>query len=255
MSEDTPPVVHPASPGRAKLLGVLLCLFGAVAWAGALYLGRFNAATAAISIAVAVAATFTLVFRGLGMAAGIKSRRALEQVGLVLGASLGLGLGVWASLELQRPRWRLYASVDGGFSIDLPSDPSDISREQPAPDGPVRVHALECRPTFTAWSYGVSWLDRHDPDAANAPAKVLAVIQRETLEKLKGTLVAERDLALEGNPGRQFELKASGRRVVERFYMVRSRLYFLCIDAPEIDMPADGDRFRGFLDSFKLDQR
>lgn len=242
------------SENSRQIRGLLLVFSIATSFSGVSLFIVQNPLVVCLAAGVAVAALVTLVVREGGALCGIRNRGALEKAGMVLGGSIALFGAVWASIEIQRPRWRPYASPDGRWSVELPCEPRDIGRDQPmAGGGKVTVHAIECRPRFTAWSYGVSWLDRPDAAAAKEPAKVLEGIEKETLEKLKGTLVASVAVPVEGGVARQFELKVERRRVVERYYLVRSRLYFLLVDAPETDIETGGgERTRHFLGSFQL---
>jgi hypothetical protein len=195
----------------------------------------------------------TFAVRGAGAALGVGRRRSLEKVGMILGAILGMGLGVAFSLEVVKPRWRPYSSAEGGFSVMLPCEPHDVSRDENRPDGtPLRVHALNCRPVFTTWGYAVSWVDRPDEEAAKTPALVLETIEKETIQKLGATLVRDQPIDVVGGVGRSFDLDVGRRHARERFYLVKSRLYFLCVEGPKDEWSAE--RVQQFFDSWKIDR-
>lgn len=115
------------------------------------------------------------------------------------------------------------------------------------PEGPVQLH--QTMATFGQRAYLVTYND-YPQGEDQVPANVRLQGWRSGV--LQGrTVVRERDVTLDGVPGREMELDTSeGVRLTTRAFFRGKRLFQAVVASPKDDLaPDDAARF---LDSFKL---
>ena len=105
-----------------------------------------------------------------------------------------------------------YTSPEGDFSVVFPSRPSENTQPQQLPDGSVMnlsIAAVETEEMFMATARG----QYPEGTELDVPA-ALQGAQDMAIANVEGTLVASRDLELQGRPGREFSasLTANGEQ-------------------------------------------
>ena len=120
-----------------------------------------------------------------------------------------------------------YTSPEGDFSAVFPSRPSERTQPQPLPDGSVMdlsIAAVEAEDLFLATARG----QYPKGTVLDVPA-ALQGAQDLAIANVEGTLVASRDLELQGRPGREFSasLTANGEpgTLLQRVYFDGPVLY------------------------------
>ena len=120
-----------------------------------------------------------------------------------------------------------YTSPEGDFSAVFPSRPSERTQPQELPDGSVMdltIAAVETEEMFTATARG----QFPEGTVLDVPA-ALQGAQDLAIANVEGTLVASRDLELQGRPGREFSasLTANGEpgTLLQRVYFDGPVLY------------------------------
>ena len=120
-----------------------------------------------------------------------------------------------------------YTSPEGDFSAVFPSRPSERTQPQPLPDGSVMdlsIAAVETEELFVGTARG----QYPKGTVVDVPA-ALQGAQDQAIANVEGTLVASRDLELQGRPGREFaaSMTVSGQpsTLLQRVYFDGPVLY------------------------------
>jgi hypothetical protein len=114
-----------------------------------------------------------------------------------------------------------YTSPEGDFSAVFPSRPSERTQPQQLPDGSVMdlsIAAVETEDLFVGTARG----EYPEGTVLDVPA-ALQGAQDQAIANVKGTLIASRNLELQGRPGRQF---AASLRVRGQPATLLQRVYF-----------------------------
>ncbi len=154
------------------------------------------------------------------------------------------------------PRRKPFTSKDGGFSVVMPASPTRKELSVPTPLGPIELQMYIVEQDGVA--YFASYADYpEDYVAKNDPQQMLDGAQSGAIGNVKGELVSDSKIELDGNPGREFEFDfpkvggpIPGGGGKARVYLVKNRLYQLQVlgKKEQVDDPS-ADRY---LDSFKL---
>ena len=171
-----------------------------------------------------------------------------------------------AAIEYNERAWKEFSSDAGGFTVLMPGTPTSTVEGVDTALGKIpQVHfTLE---TGTA-AYLVNYADF--PVSSDDPARVSRALDagRDTmLAEQPGTkLLSEKEIVLDGHPGREWVFRDDPNVLIVRAYFVKGRLYNLLIGAsynvafnsgrPSADPRDRTDLFERisakFLDSFKL---
>jgi len=149
--------------------------------------------------------------------------------------------------------WVEYISDPMGFTVMAPK-PMEISREKSeTADGPTDINYFMAE--MGAVTYGVVCNDFSPEFTAKIDRKeFLDKGVKGFVDKLAGTLTAERDVTLSGYTGREIEMTGSSQGVAlygkARFFLAGTRLYQLAYIAEQ--GKEDAAAVDHFLDSFKL---
>lgn len=149
--------------------------------------------------------------------------------------------------EAKKDTWKEFTSKEGGFSVLMPKQP--VKRKQTAPSdaGPINVYMFTVN--MGVVDYGVMYHDIQgkvtDPESSLDAARDGAV------KSARGVLMTEKEISLDGNPGREIRIKARDNIIyTARIYLVRQRFYQTMVTVPEgVDVTRAARRF---MDSFKL---
>lgn len=148
------------------------------------------------------------------------------------------------------PKWRLFTSAEGGFSILLPSSPITETRELSA--SKETLHLFHCHVKHK--SYIIQYADK-DPTGIRilGPEKILSILDNAIIKVSRGSVISRRHLVLGKYPGHEvIIMRLSGSRETQRTYLVANRLYILTTTYPPQQAeasPTDSDKF---LNSFTL---
>jgi hypothetical protein len=146
--------------------------------------------------------------------------------------------------------WRPFESEPGRFRVSLPDRPEHEDLDVEGADGPFVVH--EDVTAAPGVDYRVSYFDfpEHVEDVKPADVpRLLDATRNGSLKKVGGELSSERDIRLDGHPGREFEYRWTiedepPHRARARIFLVGRRMYKLLYLAEEEFFEApDCDRF------------
>ena len=153
--------------------------------------------------------------------------------------------------EINPAAWKKFTSEEGRFVVSFPGKPKAQSQTINTSAGKFKskTHILKSNIA----SYMVSYFDL--PLASDDPAtsKVLLDGGRDTaLANMKGKLKSEKEITLEGYPGRHTVAEIDGGVINARTYVVKNRIYQVMVVTPVFeDMSAEGvELFNSFVDKF-----
>jgi hypothetical protein len=160
--------------------------------------------------------------------------------------------GLTCALPLLQPnapsQWKQYSYAADGFSVSAPQLPVLQVAETPTSSGKVttRNYAIDL-----GNNSGVMISSADIPGADRNPTKdVLRNAKNGAAGAVKATISSEKDIALDGYPGVEFEAANQQFHARCRIFIVKSRLFTVMVIAPlGTPTPADGVRI---VDSFKL---
>ncbi|MSS72941.1 MAG: hypothetical protein EXS64_15830 [Candidatus Latescibacteria bacterium] len=147
----------------------------------------------------------------------------------------------------------VFASKEGGFSVETSSVPKQKKETVPTLDGPVDVYTLTFEIQNPALEYWIVYIDY--PEATvrqKGPGQLLKEARDGSVDNVHGRLLKERDISLEGYPGKEIEYEGEGAEediYKSRMYLVKQRIYVILVTAPRNGASEHADKF---LNSFKL---
>ena len=146
--------------------------------------------------------------------------------------------------------WQEFTSAEGSFAIQMPGTPSYEKKNTSTAVGPIDMHLFSLDLAKDA-VYIVMYSDYPDV-VAQAPAdKVLDGGRDGALANVKGKLVGEQNMSLDGFPGREFTIEIPGKGMMKlRTYLVRQRLYQIM--AVGTNARIDSEDTVKYLTSFRL---
>jgi len=163
-------------------------------------------------------------------------------MGLVLFAVLS------ATVYSQDAAWKEYVHSDNLMAFSMPADPTYGTQSVKTKIGKITIESYILENKSGALMVMVnSYPDRI---LKSSPQKLLAAGRDGAVGNIHGTVVSEKPISIEGNPGTEFVFKSAQWHGLYRIYLVGTRLYQLGALSPAggADFP-DVDKF---MDSFRL---
>ena len=148
------------------------------------------------------------------------------------------------------PTLRVFNSIEGGFSILLPSSPTVETHILSA--STEIIHLFHCRVKHE--SYIIEYMDK-DPKGIRTlgPDKMLSILDEAVVKVNRGSVISSRHIVLGKYPGREIVTRRlSGNKETQRMYLVANRLYILTVTHPPTQTEALPTNLDKFLDSFTL---
>ncbi len=146
--------------------------------------------------------------------------------------------------------WRAFSPPGGRFSILLPGPAVEQIPKTTTGFEAKKYTIVSAMSNFSGLS--VAYADQPDRSGFQADTnKIFDALREQARVDLRGQLLGEKQITLQGYPGRELRfLIADGHTVLQRIYLVNKRLYSLLIIAGSkgIDSP-DAERF---MNSFKV---
>jgi hypothetical protein len=136
-------------------------------------------------------------------------------------------------VEYNDKAWKMFSSPDGGFTVLMPGTPVKSGELLTSDSGPLAHYSHTLKTSMA--EYGVSYADF--PYAINDPAQIKASFDSgrdALLADMKLRLTSERDLTIDGFPGRQIVAESENESYTfhDRFVAVNKRLYQVVIVVP-----------------------
>ncbi len=155
-------------------------------------------------------------------------------------------------LLLAQGDWKQVMSKDGGYSITMPDEPMDDTRPFDIPSGSVdfRINSMTAKGVY----YGVGYGDY--PSQAigtKTPKDLLDELRDAALKAFLVKMNAEKDITLNGHPGREVEYENPDGLVGKaRVYIVGKRMYVVGVVTFKGNKDDWGTASNRFLESFQL---
>ncbi len=166
-----------------------------------------------------------------------------------------------ASASTATGAWQTFAPEGAGFSISLPGQPEDSTRnlrETGQLSAQLRSYGLsvgnlrfEISRTGQLPEQLFMQPDAADKFFAGASQGITAALAQKN-QAVKFNLVSEQAISLEGYEGREYEFESEGQRSVARIFLVDRAIYALGVIGSKSEMTPE--TVRRFLDSFALTQ-
>ena len=153
--------------------------------------------------------------------------------------------------DLRQPNFEDFVSEEGRFSILMPGKSTLKITNVNTPVGEIPLYS------FTVgddnFAYIVSYADYpEDVIESSNPKDILDGVREGVVEGVRGTLISEIIISINGNPGREINIDVGGTTSVKsKVYLVENRLYQIMVVATnkeEIFL----NSVNQFFDSFSL---
>jgi hypothetical protein len=146
--------------------------------------------------------------------------------------------------------WKQFRSAEGRFSVKLTTTPQIEAEEIESEIGLLPTH------TFTATDKGgafvVAYTDFNDSTATIEPAEILDGARNGVRESLNGTIVSEKEIKLNGHPGRDIVMTTDELQARTNIYLVGTRMYQVIAVSPKSAKAPKS--FAKFFASFRLER-
>jgi len=160
---------------------------------------------------------------------------------------LTLAAGMVANARAQNQPWVELSPNEGRFSVMMPIKPEESVKTADSSLGKYTSHIFLSKTDSAI--YGVVWVDYQPGVNLNVQAEINA--NRDNFVKgVDGTVMTEKKITLDDNPGIEFTAETKERLFKSRVYLVGMRPYMLIVGWPKEQPEPDG--VATFLDSFKL---
>jgi TonB family protein len=160
------------------------------------------------------------------------------------------------AVEYDPKAWKEFSSAGGRFTVLLPGTPTEKVQSRDSPVGTLDVHDFTL---ITSYYYGVTYIEYPPNVEEGGDVKAfLDSVIGAGVKSVGGTLLEEKDISLDGHPGRFVRVQAGNGYVMRiRSYVVGNRIYQIGITMREADAPQAIAKFHDetaakFLDSFRL---
>ena len=169
---------------------------------------------------------------------------------MMLRLCLGLTLPILVGQTAPPAGWRQFTPKDGGFTVALPSVPTEKKRQAKSSNGTVEIVIYTCEPASDViFVVGVTEYPNLETDGGED--KRLRNARDGAIENSKGKLIHERKIQLSGHPGRELWIQTEGDGMIHtRLYAVKQRLVQTMAIGPKESVETKA--VAAFMDSLKL---
>ena len=151
----------------------------------------------------------------------------------------------------QRTAWKEIRSLEGGFSIKMPGEPTQRTSTSEIPDGPINFHFFTLE-YLDSW-YSVQYADYPENYVQKfSSQEILDDAQGACVVGLQSKLIDGQEISLDQYPGRDLTLQhTAGAFVIKaRLFLVGNRIYQLTVRT--VPKTENLKYVLKFLNSFKL---
>jgi hypothetical protein len=144
--------------------------------------------------------------------------------------------------------WVVFSPKDGGFSVKLPSKPTEQSLPQSTEAGRTPPPLYEL--TSGGLKYVITYKDHPFSVEGAQRDKLLDMGAEAGITGAGGKVVSNKPISLDDYPGREVKGEMGGFLNQSRVYLVKQRLYLLIVWLPADK--AGSENAAKFLESFKI---
>jgi hypothetical protein len=140
-----------------------------------------------------------------------------------------------------------FTSREGAFSVQLPGEPIQKSEDTASGNGPTTLHTFQVEENRGESFYLVGYSDYQAN--LDETASLKGVIDAQ-VTGIKGTITADKKVALNGHPGRAVTIETGDLVFYSTVYVAGKRLYQVMYGMPKAAAISSGGK--KFLDSFEI---
>ncbi|MDX2099623.1 MAG: hypothetical protein SFW36_17730 [Leptolyngbyaceae cyanobacterium bins.59] len=162
-------------------------------------------------------------------------------------------------VQMAQSVWKTFSSSSGGFSVLMPGDPNAEKQTQATPAGPIDTQMFMVDRKQDLVAYMVAYSDLPNSLVQQAQQNstnlqtLLNGVRDGFTESIRGKVLNQRTIALNGHPGVEIYLELPGQRMARnRIYLVNKRLYQIVV---VVDREKEKNLLKsidGYLNSFRL---
>jgi len=173
----------------------------------------------------------------------------MQKAAIALLACLAVVLVAGFDFEVQaQSGWAQFSPEGGNFSISMPGNPKVEVENKIGPFGPYTSNLFS--ETKGGTFYLIGWTDYPTNVSLDVQGEINAT-RDNFLKSVNGTLIAEKEISLNGHPGLEFTAEMSSKfHVMSRIYVVGNRPYQILAVTPKYNDRTNANRF---MWSFRLD--
>jgi hypothetical protein len=144
--------------------------------------------------------------------------------------------------------WKPF-SPDGKFTVLMPGVPVE---QPPVTNSEFEAKKFSIRTAMSHVSgLAIAYADQPNRPVQSDPNKIMDALREQAKVDLRGQLLSEKPITLQGYPGRELRLSIpDGYEALQRIYLVDKRLYSLIVIAGSKGL--DSPEAKKFLDSFQV---
>lgn len=152
--------------------------------------------------------------------------------------------------------WKVFTSAEGGFSVSLPGVPEEVVRELNYPFGKAQGHFFNLS-TFASFGFSYTKLPI-DVEASGLVKGFLDHARDGLVASTKGKQLEEREIVLEGHPGRLLKMELpTGDIFRQKVIVAGSHVYQMVFISKDKGIPPavlnqHESAAERYFDSFKL---
>ena len=154
------------------------------------------------------------------------------------------------SLNTENLPWSRIISEKSGFTLTMP--PGNITQEieiVEAPEGDIQFDIIASHPS--ASRYVIAYSEEVSPERFQNTQAILSKATNSIAKNNVGLeKIAEKDITLDNNPGKEFQLKNQEEIMFFRLILVEQRLYVLAVNQQNDSISEE--LVEQFFDSFEL---
>jgi hypothetical protein len=162
---------------------------------------------------------------------------------------------VLSSAQTQQPKWKLFTSPDGMFSVLMPARPKRSSQVQKTYMGAIELQIFTVQPpdqevayVITSNKFPFSYAEMANPQT------VLNDAQNMALRTTQSRLISQRNIrSSNGHPGKEIKyINSGGKITTNRMFFAQGRLYQVMAITSTRQNQNLSTTIQGYLNSFQL---
>lgn len=152
------------------------------------------------------------------------------------------------TIGFQVADWLKFKSTEENFMISIPSEPKQERNNHKGPFGNGHhIYSVESNNI----SYTISYSSFDSPITDSKEVKRILGLSRDMVRMVtNGSVVSDKEIDLEGFPGREVRIEKDKRLWILRVFIVKERMYQLTTTQPKAK--AESSETVKFYESFKL---
>ena len=157
------------------------------------------------------------------------------------------------SVPVVQSKWGVFTSKTGRFSVLMPSTPKYLRQTQKTQIGPIELQSFVAAIPQQDVAYRVAYSDfPYSYGRKDNAQQIFDGIRENTLKVTRSNLRSERNISLNGSPGREIQFGSGVQTTTDRMYLVDGRLYQVIVQTTTVKEKYIPGSIAGFLNSFRV---